>query len=116
MTVMEDLDVYKLAYPLVLKVYKVTATYPDNEKFGLVSQMRRAAVSIVSNLSEGGARITDGEQRQFIGNARGSLVELRAQVRISEDIGFISENDSTDILNDIERIKMMMNGLLKTIK
>ncbi|MCL1902279.1 MAG: four helix bundle protein [Alphaproteobacteria bacterium] len=116
MTVMEDLDVYKLAYKIVLDIYKLTTKYPNDEKFGLVSQMRRAAVSVVSNLSEGGARISDGEQKQFIGHARGSLVELRTQLRLSKDIGFISENESADILNDIERTKMMMNGLLKTLK
>ncbi|MCL2017422.1 MAG: four helix bundle protein [Alphaproteobacteria bacterium] len=116
MAVMEDLDVYKLAYQIVLKIYKLTAQYPNDEKFGLISQMRRAAISVVSNLAEGGARITYGEQRHFVGNARDSIVELRTQVWISRDIGIMSKEDSVDILNDIERTKMMMNGLLKTIK
>jgi len=116
LVVMEDLDVYKLAYQLVLKIYKIAEKYPSDEKFGLKSQIQRAAVSIVSNLSEGGARITDGEQKQFMGHARGSLVELRTQIWLSRDLGFISKEDSENILNDIERIKMMINGLLKTLK
>jgi len=113
MPVIEDLNVFKMAYQLVLKIYKITAGFPKEEVYGLVSQMRRSAVSVVSNLSEGGARITDGEQRQFIGNARGSLVELRTQIWLSRDIGFINQDDAKEILDNVEEIKMMMIGLLK---
>jgi len=113
MLVMEDLDVFKIAYQLVLKIYKITSNYPKDEIYGLISQMRRSAISIVSNLSEGGARITNGEQKQFLSIARGSLVELRTQVWLSRDIGLIDREKSKEILDEIERVKMMINGLLK---
>ena len=113
---MEDLNVFKTAYKLVLKIYKATSKYPKEEIYGLITQMRRASVSVVSNLSEGGARMTDGEQRQFIGNSRGSLVELRTQVWLSRDLGFIDKNEAEEILDDIEKIKVMMTGLLKSMK
>ncbi|MCL2338471.1 MAG: four helix bundle protein [Proteobacteria bacterium] len=116
MTTIEDMDVYKLAYQLVLKIYKLTAKYPKNESFGLASQMQRAAVSVVSNLSEGAARISNGELKQFIGIARGSIAELKTQIRLSLDLGFIEKQNCGDLLNETERVKMMLNGFLKTIK
>jgi four helix bundle protein len=113
MKIMEDLDVYRLSYEVVLDIYEITKKFPKEETYGLVSQMRRAAVSIVSNLSEGGARISIGESKQFIGIARGSVAELKTQVQISKDIGYISNENNKLLVDKLERIKMMMIGLLK---
>ncbi len=115
MKVIEDLDVYKLSFQLVLDIYKITGSFPENEKFGLISQMRRAAVSIVSNLSEGGARNTIGEQNHFIENSRGSAAELKTQVLLSRELNFLPTEKANDTIKTIDRIKMMLNGLSKSV-
>ncbi|MDR1696633.1 MAG: four helix bundle protein [Rickettsiales bacterium] len=115
MKTIEDMDVYKVAYQLVLSIYKMTEKFPGEEKFGLVSQMRRAAVSIVSNLSEGAARISPNELRQFIGIARGSVSELKTQIKLSCDLGMISKEQSETLQTDAERVRMMLNGFIKTL-
>ncbi|MCL1892259.1 MAG: four helix bundle protein [Alphaproteobacteria bacterium] len=113
MKTIEDLDVYKVAYSLVLKIYKSTEEFPKTELFGLRSQMTRAAVSVVSNLSEGGARITDGEKQHFYGIARGSVCELITQINISKDLSFIMEQNFTELLELAERVRMMLNKMIK---
>ena len=86
----QQLDVYKVADELVKDVYKLTYALPSNEKFGIVSQLRRAAISIPLNVAEGNGRITKGEYKQFLGQARGSLYELEYLLHISKRIGFLS--------------------------
>lgn len=100
----EDLEIYKKAYQLILKIYTITKNFPTDEKFGLISQMRRCSVSICANMSEGGARITDGEQKHFFGMARGSASELRLFIQLSSDLHLINcerYNDITNIINQI---------------
>ncbi|MCL2331432.1 MAG: four helix bundle protein [Proteobacteria bacterium] len=111
-----ELDVYKRAYDLTIILYKITANFPDVEKFGLVAQIRRAAISINSNLMEGGARNTDGEFRQFIGIARGSANELIFQIYVSKDLGFISKEQSESIIDELERIGKMLTNLSASYK
>ena len=82
-----DLLVWQKGIALVKEVYVLTRGFPDEERFGLISQMRRAAVSIPSNIAEGQARHTTGEFVQFISHAEGSLAELDTQVRISTELG-----------------------------
>ena len=113
MKVVEDLEVYSIALSVAENIYKITQRFPKDELYGLVSQMRRAAISINSNLSEGGARLTDGEKRHFVGIARGSAAELRFQVVISEKLGFISKSNAENLITDIDRIRRMLSGLLK---
>ncbi|MDR1071804.1 MAG: four helix bundle protein [Rickettsiales bacterium] len=110
---MEDLDVYKKSVKFAVDVYNVTKHYPSSESYGLVSQMRRAAVSIISNLSEGGARLTNGEQKQFMGIARGSAAELKTQIILSRELGFI-KNENENLLRDITAIHKMITGLIKS--
>jgi len=83
----EDLDVFKLAHRLVLKIYPLTSTFPKEELYGLTSQMRRSAVSIPSNLSEGANRLTSAEYRHFVGIARGSVGEICYQILLTKDRG-----------------------------
>lgn len=78
---------------MVTEIYKLTENYPSEEKFGLVSQMRRASVSIASNLSEGAARSSGKERRRFYEIARSSLVELDTQLEISKSINFIPQDE-----------------------
>jgi four helix bundle protein len=85
----EDLRAFQRALDLMVEVYKTTEAFPSKELYGLVSQMRRAACSVVSNIAEGQGRLTYGEWRQMLSHARGSLYELQAQAIAANRLGFI---------------------------
>ena len=106
-----DLLVWQRAKGLVKQVYEVTAFFPRQEIYGLVAQMRRAAVSVPSNIAEGASRNSAGEFRQFIGNARGSLAELETQVEIAQDLGYLPEDTAKKMLAEIDEISRMLAGL-----
>lgn len=86
-----ELAVWQRAIELTLAIYKLTATFPDAEKFGLTNQLRRAAVSVASNIAEGSGRTTKGEYIQFLGHARGSISEVETQLVISAALNFGSK-------------------------
>ena len=94
MKTVEELDVFKLAHELTLKVFEITKTFPHEEKFGIVSQMRRAAYSIPMNLMEGSHRLSSKEFtkefRQFVGIAKGSTGEIKYQLLLVRDLIYIS--------------------------
>jgi four helix bundle protein len=105
------LDVWKLSIDLTAAVYDLTAAFPSDEKFGLVSQMRRAAVSVSSNLAEGAARTSTNEFRQFLSIARGSLSELDTQLAICERLKFVTEDSLVTIDAAMTRIDKMLYAL-----
>lgn len=111
----EDLDVFHVAHELTLIIYKISETFPKSEMFGLSSQLRRAAFSINSNLSEGGSRVTTGELRQFVSIARGSVGELRYQLKLAKDLGYIDIKNYNLLIEKSERIHKMLTGLIKNI-
>jgi four helix bundle protein len=84
----KDLVVWQRAVQMCLAVYELTSSFPDSEKFGLTNQLRRASVSVASNIAEGYGRSTKGEYRLFLGHARGSNCEVQTQLVISEALGF----------------------------
>jgi len=88
-----DLIAYKKAHELVIEVYKITKKFPEDEKFCLISQIRRSGVSITSNIAEGFARMTAKDKANFYGISRGSLLELQSQLIISKDLGYLSNNE-----------------------
>ncbi len=96
---------------LVHEVYRVTRTFPAEERFGLVSQLRRAAVSVPSNIAEGYGRNSANEFHQFVGHARGSLAELETQVEIAGDLHFLAPDAAKELLEKISRIGRMLTGL-----
>lgn len=100
----EKLEVWQLAKKLVVKIYTITSKFPVEEKFGLISQLRRAAVSICSNLAEGSGRNTPKDQGNFYNKAYSSLVEVLNQLLISHDLNWINETDMDDVRADIEII------------
>jgi four helix bundle protein len=100
---------------LVLNVYRCTQAFPKIETYGLTSQLRRAAVSVPSNIAEGQARLSTGEFRQFLGNARGSLMEVETQVCIARDLGYLDQNQSDCLLNDTAEVGRILNGLLASL-
>jgi len=111
----EELDVFKKAHQSTLHIYRITAQFPTDERFGLVSQMRRAAVSIASNLIEGSHRLNTGEFRQFVGIARGSAGELKYGLMVARDLGYISEKDYAPRRTELDDIAKMLMGLAKSL-
>lgn len=110
----KDLEVYKESMILVEDVYKLTKDLPSDEKFGLVSQMRRAAISIVSNIAEGSARKNTKEYIQFLYMSLGSLSELETQYDICVRLNYI--NLEKDFTNRISYINSMLTGLIRSLK
>jgi four helix bundle protein len=109
----KDLNVWKEAMSLAKDVYSLTRNFPKEEMYGLVSQMRRAAVSIPSNIAEGAARNSHKEFIQFLYTSLGSLAELETQLLLSRDLGFVK---NSEIDEDIERIRKMLFGLIKHLR
>ena len=109
-----DLDVWKKAIEFVAEIYKITKNFPKEEIYGLTSQIRRAAVSIPSNIAEGAARNYKKEFIQFLYIAVGSAAETETQLIIAKEIGYIENN--TLLLSEIGSIKKMILGLIKYLK
>lgn len=105
----KDLEVWKKGMDVVEAVYVLTKTFPDEEKFGLISQMRRAAVSVPSNIAEGAARKSNKEFIQFLHVALGSLAELETQYLIAVRLKYIIENK--EIENKSNEVKRMLLGM-----
>src|SRR5688572_24213365 len=108
----KDLVVWQKAMDMVETVYRDTRTFPRDELYGLVSQVRRASVSIPSNIAEGQARLTRGEFKQFLGNARGSLAEVETQVILSVRLGFLK--DATALTRQSVEVGKLLNGLINS--
>jgi four helix bundle protein len=111
-----DLIGWQKAMDLVTEIYRLTKKLPKEEIFGLTSQLRRAAVSIPSNIAEGQGRLSKGEFRVFLGNARGSLSELETQIIITKNLEFISESEATGLLEQASEVGRILNGLIASVK
>src|SRR3954471_20701786 len=107
----KDLVVWQKGIALAKATYRLTRTLPSEEKFGLISQMRRAAVSIPSNIAEGQARHTTGEFIQFISHAEGSVAELNTQLVLAIEFGFCSNEPAAPAAELMEHLRRMLNGL-----
>ncbi len=111
-----DLHVWQEGHALVLAIYKVTRSFPKEELFGLVSQIRRAAVSVTSNLAEGFGRQSYKEKAQFFFLSRGSLTETQNQLVISKDIGYLSTDEFTKLFAQSIKVHKILTGLIKKTK
>lgn len=111
-----DLNTWKEAHKLVLVIYEETKNFPREEIFGLVSQMRRCAVSITSNIAEGFSRQSYKEKIQFYSIAQGSLTELQSQLLVAKDVGFISVEKYQEIENQLIICHKLLNALIKKSK
>jgi len=109
-----DLDVWKRSISYVTKIYELTETFPSEERFGLISQIRRSAISIPSNVAEGAARRSDKEFLQFLYISLGSVAELETQLIISNNLKFMESSDQ--LLSELNEIKKMTLGLIKYVK
>jgi four helix bundle protein len=109
-----ELIAWQKAMDLVVHVYDITKQFPDDERFGLVSQMRRCAVSVPSNIAEGQARNSKGEFLQFLGIARGSVAELTTQILISERLGYLTAHEATISMTD--EVGRILSGLINSLR
>ena len=109
----QDLVIWKKAITLVEDIYRLTVKFPEDEKYGLTSQIRRCAVSIPSNVAEGAGRNTEGEFKNFLGIASGSSNELFSQLILSEKLGFIAKTELKPILNNLEEIQKINYTLIQ---
>jgi four helix bundle protein len=110
------LRAFELADEVVLLVYKVTADFPKEEQYGLTAQMRRAAVSVPSNIVEGCARDSQADYLRFLYIAFGSLRELHYQVGLSKRLGFLTDKKSPDVEKKIVENEKVLNGLIGSLK
>ena len=112
----EELDVFKLSHSLTLQIYGITKSFPDEEKFGLISQMRKAAYSFPMNLMEGAHRLSSKEYRQFTGIAIGFAGEMKYQLLLVRDLNYISDNEYSDLTSKYERVSQMLTRLAKSLE
>jgi four helix bundle protein len=100
---------------LVRGIYVQTRKFPKEELYGLAAQMRRCVVSVPSNIAEGQGRLSKGEFKQFLGVARGSLLELETQILISADLGYVDEEHSEGLIAQTQEVLRMLNGLIESL-
>ena len=110
-----DLEVWQRGRYLVKDIYQTTTRFSSEEKFGLVNQMRRAAVSIPSNIAEGHARTGTREFPHFISIAMGSLAELETQIILSADLGYLKASEKQRLLQELDTLGKMLRGLHKSL-
>jgi len=109
----QNLVAWKRARHLVRVVYELTDKFPDHERYGLTSQIRRASTSVPLNLAEGSGRLTNGEWQQFLGYARGSLLELESALILAFDLGYVTLEQTKPIAERIRDVIKPVNGLLR---
>jgi four helix bundle protein len=111
-----DLIAWRKAMRLVTEIYQATRVFPKDETYGLTSQLRRAAVSVPSNIAEGQARFSRKEFHHFLSLARGSLVEIETQVIIAQNLDYLTQNQSQPLLAEAAELGRILNGLIASIK
>jgi four helix bundle protein len=111
-----DLIVWQKAMALARQVYVLSEELPKREAYGLVSQIRRAAVSVVSNIAEGYGRLTDLQFRHFLGNARGSLYEMQTQLELATDLGYVNKETARQLMEQASEVARLINGLLAKLR
>ena len=110
-----DLKVWRIGIDLTETLYRLTADWPKHEQYGLVSQIRRAAVSVPANIAEGAGRRTKGEFRHFVGVARGSLAELETLLLVAHRLGYIDTATYEAVAGDLFELGRMATGLLRSL-
>lgn len=111
----KDLIVWQKSIVLVTKIYSATHSFPASEKFGIVSQLNRACISIPTNIAEGWGRESSKNYLQFLRISRGSLMETETLLLISKNLNFIQEKEYKELLSDVEEVGKILQGLIKSI-
>ena len=109
------LEAWNQAVELVTQIYRRTDNFPKEERYGLTSQIRRAAVSIPANIAEGAARFSSREFARFLSNAQGSASELETELLIAYRLGYLDETNFSDLTSQLERIGRLITGLSKHV-
>lgn len=112
----EDLEVWQRSVALATRLYKITDPFPSAEKFGLISQIRRAATSIPANIAEGWGRGSTKEYIQFLFVARGSLMELETHMIIAHNLEYLASEQLSELRSETRQVGKMLNGLIKALK
>lgn len=110
-----DLKAWQRAFELAVSLYRLTARLPKEELYGLTSQIRRAAVSVVSNIAEGKGRASDRDLLRFLGNAKGSLFELETQIELAERLSYISAPEARKEIQQITETGKLVSGLMRAL-
>jgi four helix bundle protein len=111
----QKLDLWKKAIEFVVDIYRVTERFPKEEKFGLTSQLRRAAVSIAANIAEGAARRSSKEFRQFLSHSQGSASEVDTELVVSHKLAYISSDDFASLAEDLDHVGRMITRLSQSL-
>lgn len=111
-----DLRVWQLAMELVSSVYEKTRDFPKHEVYGLTSQMKRAAISIPSNIAEGKGRSSDRDRAHFLCHARGSLLELETQILIAQQLEYLPGSDAESLISNSAQLGRMLNALIQSLQ
>lgn len=112
---LEDLKIWQRSIDLVVILYRITACFPSTELYGLSNQLKRAAVSVPSNIAEGAGRNSKGEFKQFLGIASGSLYEIQTQTVIAHKLDMISEIQRNEVLSEVDTLQKMIYQLIKSL-
>jgi four helix bundle protein len=111
-----DLAAFQRAIDLSVAVYEVTNRFPRDERYGLTAQLRRASISVCSNIAEGQGRLTLGEWRQMLSHARGSMFEIEAECVAAQRLGFLNDEDHSKLLRMLRRAGCALSGLIDWVK
>lgn len=111
-----DLTAWQIGHKVILKIYAETKKFPKEEQFGLISQLRRAAVSITSNIAEGFSRSTAKDKIYFYTIALGSLTEVQNQLLIAKDLGYLEKEQYTEVTEELIQVQKMLHGLIKSAR
>jgi len=112
----EKLDVWKRSIDFVVRIYKATEVFPTHERYGLTSQVRRAAVSIPANIAEGAARQSSKEFAHFLSNAQGSASELETELLIAQKLGYLGSDVHTEMRDELDSVGRMLVGLTQNVR
>ena len=112
----KKLKVWENAHKFTIDIYKVTKEFPEDEKYGLISQIRRSVSSIPTNIVEGCGQLDNGNLIRFLGIAKGSAFETEYQLLLSKDLGYINANEFNILTEKIKSIIRMLNNLIKSLK
>ena len=111
-----DLNAWQEAYRLTILIYRITENFPQKEVFGLISQLRRAAVSVASNIAEGFSRETNKDKKHFYITSKGSVIEIQNQLLISRGIGYLDEKSFQKVAKQTIMVHKLINGLINKVK
>jgi four helix bundle protein len=112
----EDLDAFQQAVALAVAIYRATSAFPTDERYGLTAQLRRASTSVASNIAEGQGRLTNGEWRQFLSHARGSLYEIQAQLIVAEKLELLGPSAHRTLRSAVTKAAKPLAGLIDYVR